>query len=334
MVTVVTADSPPGTLPQSSKHNNNNNQPFRFLDLPSELRLKVYSQLLIVGKIFYTPTPWEIRKRDRFKDLSSYEIPQLQLLRVNKQVHNEAEPVYLSKNLFVLPPQWPQYSPFRDKHGDMKYSRPRDRPLFSSLGLDYVRHVSIAFTSANEGWTAIRSTLWDAADSEDPNILENMDGAARLVFFHSAAMGHQAHNWKLMVDTLEHFSKGLRSLDMDFSDAYCELGCHRLVYTKFGFLEEVRPQRVRLLGLRGKEESENVERAAEKLGLGREEFVKKYGVVVNPEEDSWAVYKADKKALKSKEHKEKIEEGGAGKGERSDSGDVEGIEDAIESLTH
>jgi hypothetical protein len=78
-------------------------QTFRFLDLPAELRCQIYEYFVVVGKIFYSPDYYSVKNEKRFKDWEAYRTPELTILRVCKQMHSEAEEIYLSKNLFVLP---------------------------------------------------------------------------------------------------------------------------------------------------------------------------------------------------------------------------------------
>lgn len=67
------------------------------MDLPTEIRLLIYAELVVVGKVFYTPIPHELREGGRFKDYKTYRTPELQTLRVSKEVNTEAEELYLSK---------------------------------------------------------------------------------------------------------------------------------------------------------------------------------------------------------------------------------------------
>lgn len=64
------------------------------MDLPVELRLLVYEELVVVGKVFFTPDYYELTEGGRFKDYEQYRKPRLQILRVSREVRNEAERVY------------------------------------------------------------------------------------------------------------------------------------------------------------------------------------------------------------------------------------------------
>jgi hypothetical protein len=74
---------------------------FRFLDLSPEIRNMIYKEVLFVGKIHFAPERQPNAGRHYYE--RGYEKPQLSLLRVCKQAHAEAEPLYLSMNLFELP---------------------------------------------------------------------------------------------------------------------------------------------------------------------------------------------------------------------------------------
>lgn len=68
--------------------------PFRFMELPPELRLEVYRLLVVVGKVFYTPDWYDLDESVRFEDHATTRPPSLTLLRVSKAIHAEAEDLY------------------------------------------------------------------------------------------------------------------------------------------------------------------------------------------------------------------------------------------------
>jgi hypothetical protein len=115
--------------------------PFRFLDLPAELRVQIYEYLVVVGKVFFTPDWYDVQEgKIRFKDWTKYPIPSLQLLRACKQIHEEAEEVYFGKNLFGLLYALHEIVPFRLHTLSAYVQHPlgRGRPLFSQRGLQLI----------------------------------------------------------------------------------------------------------------------------------------------------------------------------------------------------
>ncbi|KAI4180425.1 MAG: hypothetical protein LQ346_006999 [Caloplaca aetnensis] len=68
-------------------------QPFRFFDLPRELRDQIYRELLCSGKVHEPVNSVGIARRYRY---------QVAILRCNRQANIEATPIFYGENLFIL----------------------------------------------------------------------------------------------------------------------------------------------------------------------------------------------------------------------------------------
>jgi len=109
--------------------------PFRFLDLPYELRLRVYEDLLIAPKTIDLD-PSNIRTV----------APRLRLLFVNRQIHDEASRVFYSRNTFRVFPIHGRY--INKKHPLLEWLPRRYRAHITRLEL----RLGPGFTRPPKGW--------------------------------------------------------------------------------------------------------------------------------------------------------------------------------------
>lgn len=98
--------------------------PFRFIDRIPELRIEVYKLLVVVGKVFYTHDHYDFDEEQRFKDWRGFSAPLLTVLRVSKADPEEAEYVYMSQNIFVLPTAFTSMSPFAQPSSPLNGAAP------------------------------------------------------------------------------------------------------------------------------------------------------------------------------------------------------------------
>jgi hypothetical protein len=197
-----------------------------FLNLPPELRCLVYEELLVVGKVFYKNTGlFERDNTIRFKDKEYFREPYLAILRTSKLVHDEAEKVYLSKNLFVMPSRWQYYAPFMYRQNTLN-----SRSLFSERGLDYVRNLSIALDRAD-----ILDMYRVSQTARSWSVTSNYDfmmPAERLEAMHELAIddiSYQDSPTDYAMTKLARRSRtvSVEAVEMDWRNAYCPLGCCR-----------------------------------------------------------------------------------------------------------
>lgn len=87
----------PAPVTSASHDANPRSMPFRLMDLPTEVRVAIYAELVVVGKVHYTPQRYDELNGRRFREPERYRKPELSILRVSKQVRDEAEDLYLSR---------------------------------------------------------------------------------------------------------------------------------------------------------------------------------------------------------------------------------------------
>lgn len=286
-----------------------NNQPFRFLDLPAELRCQIYEYFVVVGKIFYTPDLDSVRNEKRFNDWKMYPTPELTLLRVCKQVRNEAEEIYLAKNLFVLPDflgyrQSVQQGNKTDGHVIFA-----ERKMFSVAAQKNVKNISMSFNPRSPAPRGNGHDGWRVMDEFDPSMRwDSLTPQRRLEYAHEDATQSLTAFWNSDVYWAERFftPAQIKYLEVDLTNAFCLIGCCRPMDECIGELIFVlEPSHVVFRGIRDEDEEDRIMEQIEayfaaanededKEPLSIEQLETKFNIKFDPEVDVWAEWKMEK----------------------------------------
>lgn len=196
-------------------------EPFRFLDLPAELRDVVYDICMTRGKVFIRPRP---RRDGRYTGFEDFERPDWPLLLVSHQVRQEAAKVFMSRNHFVLSHDICSTTLLLSSPGE---TRLRSDPyLLKRLAQRHMRSVSVTLDirSFIEDPLSFASSVGEELRRVWPGSLQNLTTDERALEFH--------HRCALLNDSWGYQCASFTNVDhleVDITNCICPIGCHRMI---------------------------------------------------------------------------------------------------------
>jgi hypothetical protein len=249
----------------------------------------VYEECLVVGKIFYTHNRDDRYIGDRYVNYKLFGKPLLALIRVCKQIHAEAEPIYLSKNLFVLPAYFAKHESIvelRDIASEVgayeagaHEGLTNTRSLFSKAGISYIRNISIP---VDQIFTVKSGRSYDEwmndKDEGSAAWWGELSPYDRYLQRHKSELDYVKGCWRGDLKYLELFTSGFRFLELDLSAVCCPKGCCRHIDHVVGpWIAHIKPQEFHVIGLCYEQEERDFRSEAHYCGVDGQKL-KEYGL--------------------------------------------------------
>jgi hypothetical protein len=179
----------------------NNSPPIRFLQLPPEIRNKIYRYCLVVGEVYPRPKSDEDA---RLNDRSNFQQPQTQMFQLCRQIFAEAAPLYFAENKFVL------------SYGELPWSHTTE-----DLGFKPVSRV------AHQSLRSLSITYDMRDDNILPSILQTRCSDGRLET-------GLLKRWRKLSRLLTHLD--LRLLEVSMDNCYCAFCPRRMTCAATSYL--------------------------------------------------------------------------------------------------
>ncbi|KAK5121319.1 hypothetical protein LTR85_005485 [Meristemomyces frigidus] len=239
------ANTPSGAiLPDAAQCSAGNveEQPFKFMELPPEMRLRIYGLVLSPGEVYIRWDRTSRRdmrfaawQRDAHPPASKAEV---QLFLVSRTVRGEALPEYLANDLFYFMGTVPGI--------------PYNWPATATSSAAHLRHLSIAFdqraVDLNSDVSDITAEI-DYSGQAHPH----WNATQWRLGMHEALQGRLINIlWEDIIEEIHQLK--LHSLVVNLQNCFCPCGCRSLVEEAVRMLcswaSQACPQTIKFLGTR------------------------------------------------------------------------------------